>query len=477
MIETTPFRKNKICLSDYNYRKDIENRLFMSQLTTIDLDVLEEILYSSLIIPVRKLANNINVGQDEIIPVLQKFCSTGLLTYDEEYVTVDKEMRKYFEPQVLQFDEDFCPGMDFLQNLLRKVPIHILPTWYSIPRTSNNIFDSIIEKYLLTPQTFQRYLAEFSLSDPTLAAVVQDVFDSPTLKITASELIDKHGFSRDEFEECLLLLEFNLVCCLGYSKIGDQWVEVVTPFHEWREYMLFLRSTEASPICETSEIDRSRPCDFSFIQDMTVVLSLAKKHPLSLGKNSNKPLILLSKSSLSAVIAKCEGLKENAPDLSNYIHQIISKLCLLKLADIVDGRLYVLETANDWLDMQPEGRALYLYRHPLNRLLSVSTHLCTDRNIHEAEKSILRVLHTGWIYFDDFIKGVFTVLSPDSAVMLKKIGKIWKYTLPNYSDEGRDLIKATIFEWLFEAGIVATGYHKGRICFSVTPFGQSLFGR
>ena len=44
--------------------------------------------------------------------------------------------------------------MEFIQLLLRKVPIDILPTWYPIPRTSNSIFDSLIEKYMKTPSNF-----------------------------------------------------------------------------------------------------------------------------------------------------------------------------------------------------------------------------------------------------------------------------------------------------------------------------------
>ena len=167
------------------------------------------------------------------------------------------------------------------------------------------------------------------------------------------------------------------------------------------------------------------------------------------------------------------------PAFLDYLDRLISKMRQLKLADVVDDRLYALERANDWLDMRPDNRAMFLYRHPLNRLMShqIPSHLLTDRNLREAEKSICRVLSSGWIYFDDFIRGVIVPLGEDSIVMLKRQGKSWKYSLPTYSEEELALIKATVLDWLFEIGVTAIGTYNGKECFSVTPFGQSLFGR
>jgi len=475
MIETSSLKKNKINLSDYTYQRDIENRLLMAQFSTLDLDILEEILYSSLTIPIRKLAKNIDIDESELLPILEKFSKTGLLSIEDEQINVDKEMRKYYESQIVKFDNEFKPGMEFLQGLLKKVPIHVLPSWYSIPRTSNNIFDSLIEKYLLTPQIFQRYLVELNVNDPVFSGIIHDIYHSPEFKISSKLLIEKYQLSREQFEEYMLLLEFNFVCCLGYNKVGDQWKEIVTPFHEWREYLVFLRESEAKAIQDPTKIVPTRVHPFAFIQDMSVILNLAKKNPISLTQTQSGAFIP-QKAALQSIIAKCEGLKET--DLA-YIHQVLSKLRLLKFADIVDGRLYALESANDWLDMRLENKALFIYRHPLNRILSkeLPAYLCTEKNIRETEKSIQRVLDKGWVYFDDFLKGVLVPLSESSLVMLKKVGKTWKYTLPEYTSEEKDLIHATIFEWLFEFGVVTTGTLGGKECFCVTPFGQSLFGR
>jgi len=98
-----------------------------------------------------------------------------------------------------------------------------------------------------------------------------------------------------------------------------------------------------------------------------------------------------------------------------------------------------------------------------------------DRAVREAEKSIKRVLNKGWIYFDDFLKGVMVPLSEKSVITLMHVGKQWKYSLPIYSEEEKVLIKATIFEWLYEPGMVITGTCEGKDCFAVTHFGRFYF--
>jgi hypothetical protein len=165
MTELATFRKNKIELSEYEYEKDVRNRALMATFTSRDVEVLEEILYSSLRIPLSVLEQNVELSADELAPILAKLAPCGLFTVETDHVIVDKEMRKYYEQQVLKFEEDFKPGMEYLQALLKKVPIHVLPTWYAISRTSNNIFESIVEKYLQTPQTYQRYLMELHFGD------------------------------------------------------------------------------------------------------------------------------------------------------------------------------------------------------------------------------------------------------------------------------------------------------------------------
>ncbi len=478
MHEPTQSRKNKISLEDYDFKHDIDNRLAMAEFSIVDLEVLEEILYSSIKVSIRKLAKSLDLEDEEIQPSIVKLSKTGLFAIQDDSILIDKDMRKYFEAQVIKFDPDFKPGMEFLQSLLKKVPISVLPAWYSIPRTSNNIFDSIIEKYLLSPQIFYRYLSELSFPDATQAAIMHEVFHAPDFTVYADAIIEKYGISKRVFEEHVLHLEFNFVCCLGYRKVDNQWKEIVTPFNEWREYLTFLRHTETPPIASQQAVIRKRPHDFSLIQDMMALLSLAKKQPIPLVEDKQHSLVF-SEETLTLLSTRMEGFAPNDPAFLKYVDSLFKKIRLLKLADVIDGRLYALEAASDWFDMRMESRALFLYKHPLNRLISerIPAQLATDRHIREAEKSIIRVLNGQWVYFEDFIRGVIVPLSEDSIVMLKRQGKTWKYNLPTYSDAELALIKATVLEWLFEIGVTAVGTHANKECFCVTPFGQSLFGR
>jgi hypothetical protein len=463
MLDSAIVKKNKVSLSDYNYRRDIENRLLMAQFSTLDLAVLEEILFSSLTISIAKLASNIGESVETIQPVLEKLSQPGLFKFDRDSIVVDKEMRKYYESQLAKFDEDFKPDMEFLQSLLRKVPINVLPLWYAVPRTSNNIFDSLVERYLATPQIFQRYLMELNTGDPILSAIAQDVYRAPNFQMTAKELCNKYSLSREQFEENMLHLEFQFVCCLGYKKENNQWVEVVTPFHEWREYLFFLRNTTAKPVPNPSKIVRLRPNEFSFVQDIAQLLKIALKDPLP-----------LTEKGYATLRAKGADFYNDVP----YIERLLRKIRLLKLGEIENNTLHPLAFAHEWIEMRPENRAIYLYRHAANRITSIEApaELSSDKVLREAEKSITRVLHTGWVFFDDFMKGVFVPLQENTHVSLKKTGKSWSYALPTYSPNEQAFIKAVIFEWLFEVGITAIGTYEGKDCFCVTPLGQSLFG-
>ena len=151
---------------------------------------------------------------------------------------------------------------------------------------------------------------------------------------------------------------------------------------------------------------------------------------------------------------------------------MVEKICLLKLGSFIDEKLVVLETGKSWLDLSNENRSLFLYRHPQNRILSLDV---PERYVREAEKSIKRVLHGEWVYFDDVAKGAIVPLSEDSVVMLKRVGKQWGYQLPTYGERERQILKATLFEWLYELGIVSTGRALERDCLKVTSFGKFFF--
>ncbi len=452
MIELTAVRKHKVTLSDYDYKKDIENRLLLSQLNIEEHAVLEEILFSSIRTTVRKIAKSIDLPEDKVLAHLQKIAKTGLLSFEEDNVVVDKEARKYFETELEKFEEDFEPGMEFLQHLLKKVPIHVLPHWYAIPRTSNNIFDSLIEKYLLTPTIYQRYLLDINFTDPTLSAIAQDVLKAPQFEVPAQDILKKYKLTPEKFQEAILQLEFHFVCTLIHRKNGNKWDQVVTLYHEWKEHLTFLKETTAPTLSDTKKLERYRPTDFAFVEDLTTVLVHAKKQPGFLQQKNG-----------------AIKFATPAPD-EEYLKKLLLKIELVELAELNDGKLILTDAGAEWLELRPENRALYLYRHPLNQLQ------LSEKVIRELEKSILRIVNSGWVRLADFLKGVYSPVCEGQTVCLKKTGKLWRYQRPSYTTDELKLIERVVLEHLFEAGIVAIATLKGETCISVTPFGQSLFG-
>lgn len=457
MLELNTVKKQKINLSDYNFLEDVQSRSLLADFSLVDLEVVEEILFSPLKTSVKKVSRSLGCPETDLDAILSKLEGCALLERQGDLLLIDKDKRKYFEFQITRFEEGFKPDMDFLQGLLKQVPIHLLPTWYATPRSSNNIFESIVEKYLLTPPIYQRYLHDLNFNDPVLNGIVQDLFSSSDLKLSSSDLISKYNLERSEFDRHMLLLELHFVCCVSYQREEDHWHEVVTPFHEWREYILFLRDTETPPIKQTEALFTHRTRSFAFVEDMGAILALALKKPLPLDKIRS--------------LAHQIGLETDTQDelqfAEGYLSRVIEKLLLVRVAERSQNTLTALESAHEWLALDKETRAVQLHR-------SLSSD-SRERSIREAEKSIKRVLKKGWVYFDDFLKGVIVPLQEGSSVMLKKSGKQWKYALPEYSEEDKALIKSVVLDWLFECGMTATGLIDGKECFTVTSFGQIFF--
>lgn len=460
MVETATFRKHKIELSEYDCDKDIANRVRMSQFTPQDVEVLEEILYSSLRVPLAILEKNLGLSKKELLPLLEKLSQTGLFTLVADHVVVDKEMRKYYEFQVLKFEEDFKPGMDYFQGLLRKVPIHILPTWYAISRTSNNIFESIVEKYLLSPQIFQRYLVEIPLSDPAQKGIMNAVYQSPNLEVEAALMKKKFNLSQEEFERHMIELEFRLVCCVQYVREKDRFKEVITPFQEWQEYLFHVRAAEPAPIFDEEKIERNKRNDFAVIEEMGALLMCVQAAPISISQLS------------------VERIEKMCPDFcEEEMGPLIHKLCALNLAERKGERFAITTDGLAWLKMTLTDRSLYLYRHPLNMLLpnGFPECLCQERVIREAEKSLLAVANTGWVFLEEFLTGIFIPLNEEQVVRLKRNGRSWHYEIPKYSEEEKTFFRALIQERLFELGITSLGRQEGRTTFRLTPFGKTFF--
>lgn len=410
--------KNKIDLQDYSYKQDIEFRLMLSELTVFEVQLIEEILHHSLKIPIFDLQKALHVNYNEILPVLQKLLNLKLFKINKDTLEVNKEMRKYYEGYLAKFTDTFNPDLEYLRTLLNKLPIHVLPQWYAISRSSDDIFQSIIEKYFESPKQYQKYLHEIEFDEPILKQMQQMIFSAPDYKVYAKELQKKFKLTREELEEAILHLEYNFVCCLSYDQVGDVWEEVVTPYYEWKQYLQFLDETKPTKIEKFDEIERIHSEEFGFIEEMKRCLK-DQKHPNEEIKRSVITFNLAEKNGKPTLLGK------------------------------------------GWLNESLQEQAMTLYR-------------LTDRETRLYEKSLNRVVGKGWIYFDDFIKGLIIPKGNFEGVSLQRMGKRWKYTIPSYSQEEIDFLETDLRGRLYQMGLVDVGTHEGKFCFSITPFGKTI---
>lgn len=443
-------RKNKILLSDYNYKRDIENRLLMANLPHFEVEVLREIINGSLKTSVSHLAQTFEVTENAVIAALDKLATSKLFKRQGDVILVDKEIRKYYESQIIKFDNDFEPDMEFLQGLLSKVPIHALPQWYVLPRTADNIFSSIIEKFLATPKIYKRYLNELQFDSPVLNKMMDEVMSAPDFKVCAKKLIKDHKLTREQFEECMLHLEYNFVCCLGYYNNGQQWEEIIQPYAEWAEYLRFMRDTQAKSIDE-SKIKKNQKSEFEFLKNLNTFLTSVQKKPVTLPLSSK--LII-----------------ENEV----YSNQIIEKLEHLHLIQRKEQLLYPTSNVKQWLESSLQDQAITLYRLPRNDEKFMKKHSYTEKDVQEAEKCLRRTITSGWVLFHDFIKGLTRPIGKSGTLELKNRGKRYRYMIPTYTESDFQLVERIIFEQLSQTGMVQTGTFEGKPCFCLTPLGKLI---
>ncbi|WP_068468419.1 hypothetical protein [Candidatus Protochlamydia phocaeensis] len=442
-------RKTKITLSDYPYRRDIDNRLLISHLSVFEVDVLKEILHLSLKISVEQLADYLDISAENLIPILDKLSATKLFKRDYLTLVVDKEVRKYYEFQMEKFDEDFQPDMEFLQNLLNRVPLHVLPVWYIIPRTSDNIFDSIVEKFFQTPKIYLQYLEELQFEDPILQSIMQDVYQAPGFKLTASQIMAKYALSPECFEECLLQLEYHFACCLSYEKVNDRWEEVVTPFHELKEYLQLEASMKPKSIKEAARIEKTCEVEQGFIKEMAAVLTACQR--------------------------KGKQIEEFKPLYLSDLTQVIAKLVQIGLAKKDNLSLSITEKGLLWLKKPIAEQMSHLAMDSLNRpTLYIESPLWNLRNLRLIEKSLRRFAVSEWIYVEDFIKGFTAPLGDRDPIGLKNRGKKWRYVFPVYQEDELNFIRFVITERLFELGVISLGSHQGKPCFCLTSVGNQF---
>ncbi len=477
MLDLTVSRKNKINVTDYEYQTDVHNRILMASFTPQDVEVLEDILYGSIRIPLVKLKKNLDLEDDELLTILQKLEKTKLFAIDKDSIVIDKEMRKYYGFQILKFDQDFKPNMNYIQGILKKLPIHILPIWYAVPRSSNNIFESMIERYFKTPYVYERYLLDLNLTEPVMAGIISELFSSENFSLDAKAIQQKYELSREAFEEYMLHLEFNFVCCIKYTQEEDRFKEEIIPFYEWKEFLKFRRENAPKKISEKQHIKPSSTKKFHFVQDMAYVLEEIIHQPLRLQSAATASDLIFDEEIVKQLIIGSGArntAKEDIVSWQLYFSRIVSKLIRLGLAVRHEEALCPHHNAPHWLNMEIEDKALYLYRHPENRTLKMGfeSKLDTEKSVREVEKSLERIKGSDWYLVDEFLKGVTCAVGENDSVTLTKEGPDWSYKLPTYQEEEIRFMRYVIMQRLFEVGMVNVGTYQNQDCFQLLSFGS-----
>jgi len=444
LAESLSYRRCNISLSDYNVTEDIENRLFVRKLSPANHVVLEEILHSPLQTTIARISVATEQPEEVVREALEQLEQVGLLRLSAQNIHVDKEKRKYFETLLEPFDEDFEPGMEYVQALLRKVPIHVLPTWYNTPKTASEIFASVIERLLATPQVYLRHLAELFAFDEELQKAYQVVVDSPSLEVPAEELRARLALDERDFEALLLRMEFQFVGAQIYRQRGHSWQQLIVPFKEWAAYIRHTRQMQKSIVADS-------------------VVTQIGEGPY--------PILSLMAQMLSGK-ASLDVLNRSQPLLSSWALLTLQRC---SLASFVGNEINATPLGLEWLTLGTEDRGVAVYRHPAFQPQGCER--IEERYLRESEKSLQAAIPGHWHDLESFVQHSMAVLADNQAVVLRKRGRNWFYALPQHTAEQKAFLQDLIWQWAPSCGLVIVGEHSGRRCFKLSPLGESFFSR
>ncbi|MBS0655731.1 MAG: hypothetical protein JSR46_08135, partial [Verrucomicrobia bacterium] len=258
-------------------------------------------------------------------------------------------------------------------------------------------------------------------------AILQDVFHSPDLQLPAAELRERYSLTKEKFQEYILLFEFNLALISSYELVGSDWIEILTPIHEWRDFLQQQRKVKPCPIVNGPDVAPLYQHEFGFLLEMQA----------------------LQTGSLPQVFEKAE---------------------LLGLIE----QQQITQEADEFRKLPFQEQIFLLYRRSVEELQDRwnKTFGPIERTIREIQKRLCKLPVNEWFFVDEFTKGLLMPIGNQEPIRLKHVGKKWRYVLPIYSEDTLRFVTSVIFELLFPAGIVSCGHLDNRLCFKITSFGQ-----
>lgn len=462
----------KVNLEDFSYKIDLSSRLQLENLSVDEIFILEELLYSPLKTTTSELADITEIDESSIEESIKSLLPLNLFTYADGNITTSKERRKFFETIIVKFNKKFTPNLDYYKDLLKQVPIHFLISWFHIPRTSNNIFNSIVEKHFSTPKVFLKYVNDALTDTPELKKLFDTVCSSDEGFISFEEAKEILGLNEEELEEKILFLEHHYILCSCYKIKGGKFEKKIALFKEWKNFLDTSQNKDDSQGITPDQhhlIQKQSDEEFSFILDMSKLLQLCETSNLQVQYNPKEELFFLS--------GKLDKTEAFFSSCKNYLARVINKNLLLGLLVIENDCLMVTPPSKKWLETDLKQRTLITFKHPHNSL----SHNCNfsfkihDRNIIEIQKALSLVEKGAWILLEEFINRYLLKTNTLKQPTLTKAGKKWQYTTPEYNTEELMFIKVVITDWLFESGMVIPGMFENQICFKVTSLGHELY--
>lgn len=443
---------------DYDYLRDVKNHIFLSSVSTFDVFVLDMLLYSPLHLPLDDFKKNLyeqgnfleEQTSDSLIRSLHKLNKIQLLNITpDNTIQVNKEQRKYFEINIQRFNEKNVPGISLFKELLRLIPTHLLMQWYDISNFSDNMFSSIVDRYLSQTHLYTTYLERVKNEEVLYRKILDQVFAPPDFCVTLPALQEMFQISEESLHTALLHLEYNFACVLSYRPSShDKYVAVVTPFAEWQQYLL---ESTFQPMEEHSTVSGNHTS--TYIQNFSDFINEVSQG-CTLDKEKQRPD------------------SDDLTPLPSYM-SIAQSLGLIKVEEHTNR---LTRAGSLWLKKDYMERQRFFFHHMHCLCLRDSEwHSIYGSSVLEVINKILTTLPNSiWFSFSELIQNITSLLKRESSATLVRKNQNWVYSLPYYPESFYHFLTKMMKLHLFHSGIIQTGIKDGHDMFCITPLGKKI---
>ena len=439
-------KKNRVDLSEYPYEQDLNYRLLLASLNPTTTKLLIELFYLSSKTTLVKLKNALDLTENELKEFVDEIAPFNILSIEQDVVLIDKDVKKKIESFLEKFDEEFSHGIEYFQSLLKQVPINILPTWYSLPRSCDSIFLSLKEKIFHTPSQYLRHLQNIESDDPSVPLVIQALLAANNHLLTMDQLESVSGKSGFELQKLVLFLEFNFAAVMCYIEESGAWTSVLKLPNELSCYLNQLSVTPPFKILAQNLVKPDRGIPLTFAFDLSQVLRLAKVHTLK-GQTTQEGIIFDP--------SGIQKLEQNLACEQNYALRLLKKAIELKLLEMDQGFITPHVQSEQWLLYSLEKQALSLYK---------AIWIQGSHGAKQVEKGLQTLLQKGWVLADEVIQYV-------------SYGKpLLQRTRDGYSYDLMDQVSMTRehLDLLFESGLIEWGSIDKKRCVRLTELGKQI---